>query len=294
MSVYNKSGTIISSAYNVGGSLLPQAYDIDGTPILSGIPLKVMQYNCGQWYVGDHDNVPADKDEEYYALQNGMIQQNNPDILLIEEYTAQFSKAGRTALSMLQSDYPYYHEQTNGTTTTVVQRAIFSKYPLSNYQTHIFTSHSNYYFDSCTITVANIPITVVALHFHWNNRTYRTQEAAALLEFAESNQYVIIGGDFNTVDCSDTSGADYIAEIKPFVDAEYNVANCGEFGFLGTYTGNSSAPYTMSVLDNIITSSNIDIDSVTVDETKLTDLIGEKVDHLPIIAELTINTGGTT
>lgn len=290
MSIYSVHGDELLSVYDISGTSLESAFDIGGEIVFTrNFPLKIMQYNVGQWYVGDHDNVPADKDEVYYALQSGIISQNDPDVLLLEEYTAQFSKAGRTSISMLQSSYPYYHEQTDGTTTTVTQRAIYSKYPISNYVTHKF-SDSNYYYDTCTITINGIGILFAVTHLHWNNRTYRAQEVQTILSGISEAPYVIIGGDFNTSDCFSTSGADYIDVVKPFVDAGYNVGNAGDFGFIDTYSGQSAAPYTFYVLDNIVVSSNIVFESVAADTTKLTDGLNEKVDHLPLVA--TVIVGG--
>ena len=286
MSVYNKNGTIASLIYNVQGNVQHQAYDVSGNPLIPGRTLKVMQYNCGQWYIGDHDNVPANKDEEYYELQSGIIQRNDADILFIEEYTAQFSKTGRTAASFLAPDYPYYHEQTDGTTTTVVQRAIYSKYPISNYQTHIFSEYS-YYYDTCNVTIDDLTILLVVAHLHWNNINYRASEAQAILSAVANAPYFIIGGDFNLEDFSSTSGQDYTRVIKPFVDAGYNIANGGRFGFIPTFTSNSTMTDTEN-LDEVITSSNIEIINAYTDNTKANDSIVEKIDHLPLIAELEI------
>lgn len=287
MAVYDINGSGIATVYDTNGDGLAQAYDIDGNALLGARNIKVMQYNVGQWYIGSHDNVPSAKDADYYALQNSIITSNDADILLLEEYTAQFSKAGRTSLSMLQGSYPYYHEQTDGTTTTVVQRAIFSKFPISNYVTHKF-SDSNYYYDSCTVTINGIAITLVVTHLHWSNLTYRKNEAQTILTDVSNDTRFIIGGDFNTVEAQDTSGQDYIDVVKPFIDAGYNVANFGDFGIIPTYSGGTTMTDTTN-LDNIITSANISILNAYTDTTKATDNIVEVIDHLPLIAELQIN-----
>lgn len=290
MSVYGFRGNALDHIYGVDGEELKNAYDVDGNLIYDGDvskSIKVMQYNCGQWYDGGHDNVPASKDAEYYDLQTKMIDDANPDILALEEYTAQFSKAGRTALSFLSQRFTYYHEQTDGTTTTVTQRAIFSKYPISDYVTHRFQDADNntYYYDTCTIMVGDTPVHFIITHLHWNNRTYRNNESALILADANNYETVIICGDMNTVDCYNTSGADYNAVLKKFVDDGYHLANGGDFGFIYTLE-NSGTEY---CLDNIITSSNILIESVYADRTKINDEITDATDHLPLIATLQIN-----
>lgn len=290
MAVYDKNGNVVTSVYGKDGNPLNVAYDKNGTVIYrkNPITLKVMQYNCGQWYIGSHNNVPSDKDAEYYALQSGIIQNVDADVLLLEEYTAQFSKAGRTALSMLQSMYPYYHEETNGTTTTVTQRAIYSKYPISNYVTHPFNDGTTYYYDTCTITIDGIPIMIGCAHLHWNDLQKRVAEAQMILNTLSSATRFILGGDFNMADFSSTSGADYQQVIKLFVDEGYHIANGGDFGFIPTYCGTADGA-SWSNLDQIITSANITINSVTTDNTKATDSIADVIDHIPLIGTFSIN-----
>ena len=294
MGIFDASGNTLYAAYDANGNELVKAYDKDGVEIWSAAPIviKVMQYNVGQWYDGGHDNVPADKDEAYYELQSGMIAAANADVLILEEYTAQFSKAGRTALSMLQANYPYYHEETNGTTTTVTQRAIFSKYPISNYSAHKYGSTGgNYYYDTCTITIDGVDILFAVTHMYYNSNgstTERAREAQVLINAVSSAEYFVIGGDFNLLDCKSTSGADYQDVLKQFIDAGYHVANCADFGFLITYSDQPVGTWT-GCLDEIVTSSNIALSNVYVDETKLSDQLTDKTDHMPLIATLTIN-----
>ena len=290
MPTYDIDGQLMNAVYDADGTV-SSAYDIDGN-LLSELKVRLCAYNCGQWYIGGHDNIPAEYDETYYALQSGMISDIDADILLLEEYTAQFSKAGRTALSWLSQIYPYYHEQGNGTTTTVQQRAVYSKYPIANYTTHAFTDGSGYYFDTCTITVHGIPITVAVTHMHWNNRTYRVQEVGEILSVVASSDRFIVGGDFNLEDYYDTSGSDYTQTMKPFRDGGYNIANGAGFGFLTTYSDDPTGTYT-GCLDNIVTSANITIDDVFVDTTKETDGLADKIDHMPLVADLILLGGGS-
>ena len=80
--------------------------------------------------------------------------------------------------------------------------------------------------------------------------------------------------------------------IKPFVDAGYNVANCtSDSGFIGTYTSGNTASSTFWPNDNIITSANLEIDNFIVDTSKIdvAEQTSQTIDHLPLIAYLTIN-----
>lgn len=287
--IYDLSGNALSGAYAVDGDELENAYDTDGNLIYSKEPpqptqIKVMTYNVGQWYYGSGDNVPAAKDAEYYALQNGMIQRNNPDVLVLQEYWRQFSKLPRTALSMLQQYFPYIHEQ--GGNSGYFGRCICSKYPISNYTTRTYTTDANRYYDSCTITVNDIPITFTNTHLSVDTQEHRDAEIPQLIAYLQTQTRFIACGDYNTAIKSDDKTAEaWIHNIKPYLDAGFHVANCGDFGFLYTASNFPDGEWN-GCLDNIIVSPNITIKSVTVDETKRTDGLPERIDHMPLIAVL--------
>ena len=289
MAIYNENGVQIFSAFGADGLEKDSAYNAEGTQVFyKSRTLKVMTYNVGQWYEGKHDNIPADKDADYYALQKGIIQSNDPDILCLEEYVKQFSKAGRTAISILQEcGYQYIHEQggDNPQAASGTGRCIASKYPISNYTATTFSDGGGMYYDTCYINVQGLYIFVVITHLHWNNPSLRASEMATIMSAVQGKTRFIIGGDFNTIYGRDTSGQDYINVILPLINAGYHVANCGEFGFLITCSDYPEDDWT-GVIDNIVTSANIEILDVYVDETKLHDGLNERVDHMPLVATL--------
>ena len=98
MSIYNINGSQIFAAYNIDANIT-DAFDVNGDIVFQNEPntIKVMTYNVGGWYIGSGTNVPAAKKTEYYELQTGMIEDNDPDILIIQEYLAQFSDDGTSA-----------------------------------------------------------------------------------------------------------------------------------------------------------------------------------------------------
>lgn len=292
MAVYSFQGQSTQTAYSKDGEQLSQAFDIVGNELLENIiSLKVMTYNVGTWYEGKHDNVPADKDEVYYALQTGMIQRNNPDILCMNEYCKQFSKTGRTALSMLQQYFPYIHEQggDNPSASNANGRCIASKYPITNYTVRNFSDGSGLYYDSCTVTVNDVPITVVITHLFYSasNASKRVSELQTIISFMQTQERCILCGDLNTLDCKSTSDADYISMIQLLINAGFHIANCGSFGFLITYSNEPEDSW-VGCLDNIVTTSNIVITDAYVDTTKLSDELTERTDHMPLIATLQI------
>lgn len=284
--IYGVDGVSVSAVYTKNGVELTQAYDIDGIGLIP-FSLKVMTYNVGQWYVGGGDNVPADKDADYYLLQNGMIADADADILFLCEYWDIFSKSERTALSMLSQYYPYVVTKSGG--GGYFGRAICSKYPITNYVSHQYSNETSRYFDSATVTVNGEEITAVVTHLNYNaNRSIRVAQLDQLISFLQTLDTFICCGDYNMLDCKSTSGADYIAMMQPLLNAGFHCANCADFGFLETYSDQPTGTYT-GCLDNIVTSSNIQITNALVDTSKLTDSIADKTDHMPLIAELTIN-----
>lgn len=295
MSVYGKTGNPLQSVFTIGGQLLTASFAKDGTQVFPDEPqpsesIKVMTYNVGQWYIGTATNVPADKDAEYYTLQNGMIATANPDILFLCEYFDQFSKTGRTAASMLDQYFPYRVNYGGG--SGYMGRAICSKYPLSNYTRHNFTAgNTQYYYDSAEVTIDGQTITLVVLHLMTNPESSRYLQAQELLAYLKTLGTFIAAGDYNTGISPDygsdnTESAVYAHYIKLFTDEGFHVANCGDFGFLTTCIDGSDYRWD---IDNIITSADIVITSAHVDTTKQTDSIADKIDHMPLIAELNIS-----
>ena len=115
--IYTKKGEqVAQGAFNVYGREIGAAYSVDGMQIYPPVfNLKVMSYNVGGWYKGSGTNVPTAQKEQYLALQTGMIEDNDPDVLVIQEYLANFAADGTSALSLLQGLFPYVHVKTSGT-----------------------------------------------------------------------------------------------------------------------------------------------------------------------------------
>ena len=289
MSIFSLDGTQIDAAYDLDGEPLDSAYDYTGGVVWSD-SLKVMTYNVGGWYTGSGSNVPAAKKDQYYALQTGMIEDADPDILFINEYLAQFSADGTSALTMLQSLFPYVEAKTSG---TYFGRAICSKYPITNYTQHSFTTGTTtYYYDSANVTINGKGITLVVLHLMVNPEADRYLQAQELLAYLLTLDSFIAAGDYNTGISPDygtdnTESTPYQHYIKLFTDEGFHVANGGDFGFFVTCNDGVDGAGTDWDIDNIITSSDITITSAHVDTTKLTDGLQDKTDHMPLIATVT-------
>lgn len=289
MAIYDVNGTQLYACYDANGGSLANAYDADGNLIFSasGISLKVAEYNVGQWYIGSGVVVPTDKDAEYYALQNGMIQDIDADILCLCEYRTQFS-ANRTARSLLSQYYPYIQEN-NGLASGYNGKCICSKYPISNYSTHYYVSdagrQNNY--DVVTVTVENTPITVICTHLEPSDMTVKAEQAQELFTYCQTlTGLYLIGGDFNST-LYDPFSEGNIAIYQQFLNDGCTIANDGAFGIFPTACNSANWSEAFAI-DNIIVSDGITITSASTDLTKVNDSIADKIDHVPFIATVHI------
>lgn len=276
MAIYDINGNELYAVYDINGNELNNAYDINGNLIYqkNGIHLKVMSYNVGGWYTGGGSYVPTDKYEEYLALQTGMIQRNDPDILIIQEYMSTFS-SGHSALTILQDLFPYVKAVSSG---TYFGRAICSKYPISNYVHNEYSNESQRYYDSVDVTVDGVVITAVTTHLGLTQAN-RAVQIPELIAYCEQHERFVCGGDYNIGSAEDTA---------PFLSEGFCMANWDTYGNLITYIDGTSMEDNRGWLDNVIAPSNFGLTTAYVDTTKLTDDIPDRIDHMPIIADLLV------
>ena len=269
--------------YDIHGNPINALYDMDGNPVtpLSKKPLRIMTYNVGGWYDGTGQNVPSAKDPAYYQLQYGTIADANPDILFINEYWDQFSKTGRTALSILSDFFPYI-EAHHGT-ETVLGRCVCSKFPLSNYTERLFNAGEPdaRFYDTVEANIDGRTVTLCMTFFWWNDTDIRKAEAEILIPFLQSlDTPFICAGDINTGRAVDLTNV-----IQPMVNAGFIVTNRATFGSYVTYMDTIGSGGYGSV-DNIIFSPDFTVEKIWVDKRKLTDgITTETVDHMPLIVE---------
>ena len=277
--IYDKSGNVISAVYNKSGVRVNPVYDVNGNAITIADEITVMTYNY-QWCMGLNN---ATYQQEIYSTYN-------PDIIGIQEA----SRTGTwpsTALSTLGGyDYKYLSDYYN-------YNGIASKIELSDVTDNCYSTPAaeTFSYQKCYFYKGWKKIAWYNTHlaFELSDTAKRTAQAHMLFEDAETEDYVIITGDFNMAGLAFDS-AEYIGIGKPFADAGYNLANwTSNSGFVKTWTDAKTAQslddFTYST-DNIIVSSNIDIDTVVFDEIKLLYADGTNtLDHVPIVAKLIIN-----
>lgn len=280
MAIYNISGTDLNdTAYRLSGSALNQAFDIEGNELFnSGTPFVVMTYNV-QRFSGLNSNQ---------SLQEEILGVYDADIIGLQEVTTGSSMPA-LGTALLSDEYPYIYlgGQYN-------KSALVSKTALSNVSTSNFTNQASETkgYQKAYLTIDGKTVCWINTHLETSDHeSVKVAQAGEIFALVQNEDYFIITGDFNTV-CKFTSDTEYTTIMKQFVAAGYQIANCSEqHGFIDTWTSGHSSEGTWYPCDHIITSANISIDSVTVDQRKIAVAAetSQSIDHLPLIAELTIN-----
>lgn len=281
MSVYDVDGNGLNNVYNINGNQLTHAYDINGNELLEPVQtnLVVMSYNI-QWFSNLNSNKP---------MQTSIFDTYNADIIGFQEFQNSLAtNIPAVAIELLSNDYPYLQMGNYGN-----KNAIASKYAMTGFATvpHTTQTMDGQSYSYATISVNGKEIFILDSHLTTSDyEATKVEQAQEIFNAVQGHDYFIIMGDFNTV-CKSVNDTEYTTIMKQFVDAGYNVANCSpQHGFLDTWTSGSTASGTWYPCDHVITSANITIDNVIVDTTKVdvAAQTGQSIDHLPIIAYLTV------
>lgn len=276
MSIYNVNGEEVTAAYSKDGTLLTTAYDIDGEQAYNP-SFTVMSYNI-QRYDGLNSNAQMQKD---------IINTYNPLIIGLQELGASPDIDRNDVFADCEYDFLYSGTQPNRT-------VLASKRQLSDVSFVLFQNQSgeNRGYNKAYLNYGGKMILWLNTHLEAYSASARAAQASELFDLVEDEPYFIITGDLNAP-CKTVNDTEYISCIKQFVDAGFHLANCSpEFGFLDTFTeGKSLTEKAWLCLDHIITSEKITINSVIVDDRKiaLAEQTQQVIDHLPIIANVTIN-----
>ena len=273
MGVFDVQGNELNAVYDVNGVQLSQVYDVEGNPLLGDLPLVVMSYNI-QRFSGLNSNL---------NMQKEILATYNPLIIGMQEFNS--------TLGDLLSEYIYsYKAVATGTTSAIASKVVLNDVEATPYVNQAPSGSSRY--QKCYFSYNGKNICWINVHLATSDyRSVKTAQAKEVFDLVENEEYFIITGDFNTV-CKSVNDSEYTSIMKQFIDAGYNSANCSEqHGFLDTWTSGSTASGTWYPCDHVITSANITIDNVFVDTRKIdvAESTGQSIDHLPIIAYLTVN-----
>lgn len=285
MSVYNKNGVQINSVFGRDGSTLKQVYDVEGNALLSaGSRLRVATYNVGGWYIGSGTNVPTGKKNDYVTLQQSILSEIDADVVCFQEYWNLFCADGTTADSVIGEFFAY--QQKRDANSTWNGHVIASKsLPITDYSIYNFVNATDAApgYEKGYITVGGHRICILNTHLCTTAAGKKPEQSREVFEALANEEYFICMGDYNVL------LEQYDTVIKQYIDAGYNSAQWTEkFGMFYTYFAGSSESGTKGVTDQIFTSSNIEITGVSVNTLKLTDGIVEKIDHIPLVAELLV------
>lgn len=294
MSIYRIDGDSRNYAYGIDGSDLAQAFDIDKNQLLDTTPpvppvkqsLNVMSYNV-QYFTGRNSDV---------QMQQSILETYTPSIIGMQEFstTGATPSVGQTVLS----DFPIILN--SNPVVSMSGLGLASKLPLYGSKTQKYATQ-----DPDDMTRYGVERAYIKTYFDFNNKkicfinTHLSVlnlapiygQMAELFALAEQEDYVIITGDFNTWFSAFTNTI-YVNTYKQFVDAGYKLANNSPtVGITNTYS-NLTDVTTLSGMrsnpDSIIVSGNIDIDSVVFDTIKLSNLDGNTIDHIAVVATLLI------
>ena len=231
--------------------------------------LRIMTYNIGHYDyglgVGLPSNIYAEKTENYQQYFDGC----GCDIVGLQEW-AEYLDQAQTVKSNPTIFNPYF--PSNGGNTDIW--CALKGNNILFYDRQAGSINNRPYVKAKTIINKHV-VSVYSVHFSpgANNASARVTEANALLQMVASEKYFIICGDFNP----EPSDEDSLFAL--FTAQGLHLANCGSFGKFSTWHNNSSYH-----IDNIITSSNINILSVKADDvySKLSS------DHIPLIADIQV------
>lgn len=290
MAIYNVAKSELYESRSVNGSETSNAYDVSGNVVFTksgSINLRVMSYNV-QWFT--NLNADVDVQDEAFGTQA-------PDIVGMQEMS---QGSGYPSIDGIPANI-YLNRKgfsyVNMVTRMVNKVALASKYPVTDFREIPYTNYGSQLrsYLKCYISIGGKRIAFYNTHlepYHGETQiAIRASQAQQLLADIATEDTFILTGDFNTDLCFDVSGTDYINVVKPMIDAGYNVANANpnRDGFMPTWSDSSDFSSNLYVLDNIITSSDIAMNTVWRDMYKITHNPNNYgIDHVPIIADLEI------
>lgn len=293
MPVYEVDGTEALTAYEVDGTECADVYDIDGTVISVGDPVTItaMAFNVGCFYSEWHP-APTSTGDVFYLRNKGIFDRYELDFCAMSEW---YNTIGTVQASVLMGDEfaTYYPDYTPYQVDGAALTSAFSVTP-SNVTLVAFTnqgSETRYYHKSYA-TYDGKTVCCILTHLDLNANV-RALQFGELMNVVANERYFIIAGDFN-FEITTVGDSEYNASIATALSRGYHSAQNANGLLMTWYSGKTvESSQNVYALDNIITSSNIGISNVRRDETKLTDGLCSQyniiIDHLPLIADLTIN-----
>lgn len=291
MAVYDLLG-VHGAPHNLTGPLLANAYDITGELVYPDDPasLYAMAFNVGCFY-SEYFPCPTDKGATFYQRHRSIFNKYHIDIAGMSEW---YNAIGNVPSSELMSEYftayyPDYVYPIEGAALTSAYSLSAKNKTIVEYQNQRPNAGKRYY-QKCVVTFKGKDISCFLTHL--DTGSYRSAQFSEFLEAVQNETYFVAVGDFNFT-IQSVGDSEYNESIKRILDLGYHSAQNADHLFMTWCSGQTEETSTKHALDNIFTSSNIDITNVTVDTTKLTDGLCQAnniiIDHLPLIAQLTVH-----
>lgn len=237
--------------------------------------LRVASYNIGHFNQGRLGGFQGEGRMVEAEMKNwrNWIGKEGIDILGLNEWNKYFDKDS-TLLAEDELLRPYYNNIHFGKETRWIFNGVATNYPLINIRQVEWDG--DYYALLGDLVIGEKIVTVISTHIPWQ-KDWHKPSLEGLISLLKQFEYFICLGDMNASDEGQLQ----------FVEAGFNMANGGHMGWFGTAasaniaSGLKGGPNTN--IDNIVTSKNIKIMSVSAPLTGVNDL-----DHLPIIADVVI------
>lgn len=251
------------------------SFKLKHTPSLNCDRLKIMSFNVGGFHYGTGTSIPDDIYTEKVKNWKSFIMSTKVDVLSIQEFY-DWLNSGHTVSTFTLFD-PIFKYVVRGWQNVIE----YSKYPLIEYVDGDYLGDDDntkrgYTISHIIVNGKKIAIANVHLYYDESAIDVRKAQINKLITLLSSEKYVIITGDFNVANKS---------EYQPFIDAGYILSNGGYLDFTSTWPANPNQSVSHEwYTDNIMVSSNIVVENVTIPDTY--DLLTS--DHKPIIAELII------
>jgi endonuclease/exonuclease/phosphatase family metal-dependent hydrolase len=238
--------------------------------------LKVMCINTQKW-------------GSSYTIYKNILKNHNCDIIGVQEHDSAFSDKSNVVQYLNDLDNRYNSELLPNDRFPV-GKLISTKCDLQGCSHTEFNTQLGEIrgYQKGYIKVNGKKICVINAHLATSSaESAKIAQSMELLNVCKKEEYFILIADFNFVTTESQNEYELIA--KPFIEQGYNLANWKDKNYIMTWSGSADRSGEWHPTDNIITSSNIDIISSFVDETKLNDDIIEPIDHLPFISYLKVN-----
>lgn len=226
--------------------------------------LVVMTHNVGKFGLGVEPGYNKDDYADKLLEWKKQLQQYSPDILGMQEFIPYFTKKEN-----IDSRSKLFNLAFAKTIGGALEEAVSMNSNIISSEIGVLDSSdisNRRPFMHIVAEKNNIIFNFLNVHFSPSNLEARKVQRAELIQYIKNLDNVICTGDFN----AETSD-----EFDDFKSANFECANCGDFGIFNTYM------YDDYPLDNIIVSPNITIASVEKGECLTSD-------HYPLIAKLIV------